>query len=128
MCKYTCWCFLQLGYPVCVQVQPPDSPPCPSPLQASLHSQGSEGSGPQDDFVMVDFVRNYCSVLFCPCFPLGVQQYTGRIRHNTKNAGAGADITCPGTVFTRVSFKCLIVTFKQCLSTCLSLCVASSLL
>ncbi|TKS66437.1 Autophagy-related protein 13 [Collichthys lucidus] len=34
---------------------PPDSPPCPSPLQASLHSQGSEGSGPQDDFVMVDF-------------------------------------------------------------------------
>lgn len=36
-------------------VQPPDSPPCPSPLQASLHSQGSEGSGPQDDFVMVDF-------------------------------------------------------------------------
>ncbi|XP_068612370.1 autophagy-related protein 13 isoform X2 [Brachionichthys hirsutus] len=37
------------------QVQPPDSPSCPSPLQASLHSQGSEGSGPQDDFVMVDF-------------------------------------------------------------------------
>ncbi|CAK6979331.1 autophagy-related protein 13 isoform X3 [Scomber scombrus] len=37
------------------QVQPPDSPPCPSPLQASLHSQGSEGSGQQDDFVMVDF-------------------------------------------------------------------------
>ncbi|AWP00777.1 Autophagy-related protein 13 [Scophthalmus maximus] len=36
-------------------VQPPDSPPCPSPLQASLHSQGSEGSGPQDDFVMIDF-------------------------------------------------------------------------
>ncbi|KAM3584930.1 uncharacterized protein V6R79_002847 [Siganus canaliculatus] len=36
-------------------VHPPDSPPCPSPLQASLHSQGSEGSGPQDDFVMVDF-------------------------------------------------------------------------
>uniref|UniRef100_A0A8P4KS38 Autophagy-related protein 13 n=1 Tax=Dicentrarchus labrax TaxID=13489 RepID=A0A8P4KS38_DICLA len=42
-------------FSVCVQVQPPDSPPCPSPLQASLHSQGSEGSGPQDDFVMVDF-------------------------------------------------------------------------
>ncbi|XP_022625593.1 autophagy-related protein 13 isoform X2 [Seriola dumerili] len=37
------------------QVQPPDSPACPSPLQASLHSQGSEGSGQQDDFVMVDF-------------------------------------------------------------------------
>lgn len=36
-------------------VQPPDSPPCQSPLQASLHSQGSEGSGQQDDFVMVDF-------------------------------------------------------------------------
>ncbi|XP_070711792.1 autophagy-related protein 13 isoform X2 [Pempheris klunzingeri] len=36
-------------------VQPPDSPPCPSPLQASLHSQGSEGSVQQDDFVMVDF-------------------------------------------------------------------------
>lgn len=36
-------------------VQPPDSPLCPSPLQASLHSQGSEGSGQQDDFVMVDF-------------------------------------------------------------------------
>uniref|UniRef100_A0A3Q4ANG3 Autophagy-related protein 13 n=1 Tax=Mola mola TaxID=94237 RepID=A0A3Q4ANG3_MOLML len=36
-------------------VQPPDSPPCPSPLQTSLHSQGSEGSGPHDDFVMVDF-------------------------------------------------------------------------
>uniref|UniRef100_A0A8C2X513 Autophagy-related protein 13 n=1 Tax=Cyclopterus lumpus TaxID=8103 RepID=A0A8C2X513_CYCLU len=36
-------------------VQPPDSPTCPSPLQASLHSQGSEGSGQQDDFVMVDF-------------------------------------------------------------------------
>ncbi|CAJ1087493.1 autophagy-related protein 13 isoform X1 [Xyrichtys novacula] len=36
-------------------VQPPDSPPCHSPLQASLHSQGSEGSGPQDDFVMIDF-------------------------------------------------------------------------
>ncbi|XP_041835060.1 autophagy-related protein 13 isoform X1 [Melanotaenia boesemani] len=35
-------------------VQPPDSP-CQSPLQASLHSQGSEGSGQQDDFVMVDF-------------------------------------------------------------------------
>ncbi|XP_071401206.1 autophagy-related protein 13 isoform X1 [Centroberyx affinis] len=36
-------------------VQPPDSPPCPSPLQASLHSQGSEESAQQDDFVMVDF-------------------------------------------------------------------------
>ncbi|CAI5638125.1 unnamed protein product [Oreochromis niloticus] len=36
-------------------VHPPDSPPCPSPLQGSLHSQGSEGSGQQDDFVMVDF-------------------------------------------------------------------------
>ncbi|XP_068165138.1 autophagy-related protein 13 isoform X2 [Antennarius striatus] len=36
-------------------VQPPDSPSCPSPLQASLHSQGSDTSGPQDDFVMVDF-------------------------------------------------------------------------
>ncbi|XP_004066665.1 autophagy-related protein 13 isoform X2 [Oryzias latipes] len=36
-------------------VQPPESPPSQSPLQASLHSQGSEGSGPQDDFVMVDF-------------------------------------------------------------------------
>lgn len=36
-------------------VQPPDSPTCPSPLQASLHSQGSEGSAQQDDFVMVDF-------------------------------------------------------------------------
>ncbi|XP_058478421.1 autophagy-related protein 13 isoform X4 [Solea solea] len=38
-----------------LMVQPPASPPCPSPLQASLHSQGSEGSGQQDDFVMVDF-------------------------------------------------------------------------
>ncbi|XP_039997808.1 autophagy-related protein 13 isoform X2 [Xiphias gladius] len=36
-------------------VRPPLSPTCPSPLQASLHSQGSEGSGQQDDFVMVDF-------------------------------------------------------------------------
>ncbi|KAM3836093.1 autophagy-related protein 13 [Diretmus argenteus] len=36
-------------------VQPPDSPPCSSPLQASLHSQGSEESGQPDDFVMVDF-------------------------------------------------------------------------
>ncbi|XP_061548975.1 autophagy-related protein 13 isoform X3 [Phycodurus eques] len=36
-------------------VHPPDSPPCMSPLQASLHSQGSEGSGHQDDFVMIDF-------------------------------------------------------------------------
>ncbi|XP_034029948.1 autophagy-related protein 13 isoform X2 [Thalassophryne amazonica] len=36
-------------------VQPPDSPTCSSPLQASLHSQGSEGSVQQDDFVMVDF-------------------------------------------------------------------------
>lgn len=44
---------------VCVQVHPPDSPPCPSPLQGSLHSQGSEGSGQQDDFVMVDFVCSY---------------------------------------------------------------------
>uniref|UniRef100_A0A3Q2Q2S7 Autophagy-related protein 13 n=1 Tax=Fundulus heteroclitus TaxID=8078 RepID=A0A3Q2Q2S7_FUNHE len=36
-------------------VNPPASPPSQSPLQASLHSQGSEGSGQQDDFVMVDF-------------------------------------------------------------------------
>lgn len=36
-------------------VHPPESPPCPSPLQASLHSESSEGSGQQDDFVMVDF-------------------------------------------------------------------------
>ncbi|XP_068506054.1 autophagy-related protein 13 isoform X4 [Syngnathus scovelli] len=36
-------------------VHPPDSPSCMSPLQASLHSQGSDGSGQQDDFVMVDF-------------------------------------------------------------------------
>ncbi|XP_038148249.1 autophagy-related protein 13 [Cyprinodon tularosa] len=36
-------------------VNPPDSPPSQSPLQASLHSQGSDGSGQQDDFVMVDF-------------------------------------------------------------------------
>ncbi|MEQ2157459.1 autophagy protein 13, partial [Goodea atripinnis] len=38
------------------QVRPPDSPTSHSPLQASLHSQGSDGSGQQDDFVMVDFV------------------------------------------------------------------------
>ncbi|XP_047210858.1 autophagy-related protein 13 isoform X1 [Girardinichthys multiradiatus] len=36
-------------------VRPPDSPTSQSPLQASLHSQGSDGSGQQDDFVMVDF-------------------------------------------------------------------------
>ncbi|XP_016894358.1 autophagy-related protein 13 [Cynoglossus semilaevis] len=36
-------------------LQPPDSPPSLSPLQASHVSQGSEGSGNQDDFVMVDF-------------------------------------------------------------------------
>uniref|UniRef100_A0A3Q2DX60 Autophagy-related protein 13 n=1 Tax=Cyprinodon variegatus TaxID=28743 RepID=A0A3Q2DX60_CYPVA len=36
-------------------VNPPDSPPSQSPLQASLHSQGSDCSGQQDDFVMVDF-------------------------------------------------------------------------
>nr|XP_057906650.1 autophagy-related protein 13 isoform X2 [Doryrhamphus excisus] len=36
-------------------VHPPDSPTCLSPLQASLRSQGSEGSAQQDDFVMVDF-------------------------------------------------------------------------
>lgn len=36
-------------------VRPPDSPPSQSPLQASLHSQASDGSGQQDDFVMVDF-------------------------------------------------------------------------
>lgn len=50
-----------LGRFLCVQVQPPDSPPCPSPLQNSLHSQSSEGSGQQDDFVMVDFVRSSSS-------------------------------------------------------------------
>lgn len=34
---------------------PPDSPLSSSPLQTSLHSQGSEDSAPQqDDFVMVD--------------------------------------------------------------------------
>lgn len=51
-----------------VQVQPPDSPPCQSPLQASLHSQGSEGSGQQDDFVMVDFVSisSFC-ITFQQC-------------------------------------------------------------
>ncbi|XP_054642038.1 autophagy-related protein 13 isoform X2 [Dunckerocampus dactyliophorus] len=36
-------------------VHPPDSPTCLTPLQASLRSQGSEGSAQQDDFVMVDF-------------------------------------------------------------------------
>uniref|UniRef100_A0A8C8G896 Autophagy-related protein 13 n=1 Tax=Oncorhynchus tshawytscha TaxID=74940 RepID=A0A8C8G896_ONCTS len=38
-------------------VQPPESPATSSPLQGSLHSQGSgESGGPaQDDFVMVDF-------------------------------------------------------------------------
>ncbi|KAF7214767.1 autophagy-related protein 13 isoform X1 [Nothobranchius furzeri] len=36
-------------------VRPPDSPQSQSPLQASLHSHCSDGSGQQDDFVMVDF-------------------------------------------------------------------------
>ncbi|XP_061102368.1 autophagy-related protein 13 isoform X2 [Conger conger] len=38
-------------------VQPPESPTTASPLQGSLHSQGSSDSGgpAQDDFVMVDF-------------------------------------------------------------------------
>uniref|UniRef100_A0AAY5KA70 Autophagy-related protein 13 n=1 Tax=Esox lucius TaxID=8010 RepID=A0AAY5KA70_ESOLU len=38
-------------------VQPPESPATSSPLQGSLHSQGSGESGvpAQDDFVMVDF-------------------------------------------------------------------------
>ena len=81
---------LQLrSFCVCVQVQPPDSPPCPSPLQASLHSQGSEGSGQQDDFVMVDFVRTYCWSLFFPltavqAFPLEVQHYN---QHNITESG-----------------------------------------
>ncbi|CAL8290863.1 unnamed protein product [Lota lota] len=36
-------------------IHPPDSPPCPSPLQGSLHSEGSsESIRQQDDFVMVD--------------------------------------------------------------------------
>ncbi|CAL8309279.1 unnamed protein product [Merluccius merluccius] len=36
-------------------IQPPDSPLCASPLQGSLHSQGSDRSTrQQDDFVMVD--------------------------------------------------------------------------
>ncbi|XP_041132157.1 autophagy-related protein 13-like isoform X4 [Polyodon spathula] len=40
-----------------LMVNPPDSPVVESPLQGSLHSDGSTGSsGPlQDDFVMVDF-------------------------------------------------------------------------
>lgn len=41
------------------QVNPPDSPETESPLQGSLHSEGSSGSSTgntHDDFVMIDFV------------------------------------------------------------------------
>ena len=41
------------------QVNPPDSPETTSPLQGSLHSDGSSGGSSghtQDDFVMIDFV------------------------------------------------------------------------
>lgn len=47
-----------LYYVVLPQVHPPDSPDTSSPLQGSLHSQGSSETGEQaqEDFVMVDFV------------------------------------------------------------------------
>uniref|UniRef100_A0A8C5G6U4 Autophagy-related protein 13 n=1 Tax=Gouania willdenowi TaxID=441366 RepID=A0A8C5G6U4_GOUWI len=48
-------CYMTLELLLFSLVHPPDSPPCPSPLQASLHSESSEGSGQQEDFVMVDF-------------------------------------------------------------------------
>lgn len=50
-----------------VQVRPPDTPPCRSPLQVSLHSQGSDGSAPQDDFVMVDFVSTEAPTNLAVC-------------------------------------------------------------
>lgn len=49
------------------QVNPPDSPETTSPLQGSLHSDGSSGGSSghtQDDFVMIDFVS--CQHLRCP--------------------------------------------------------------
>lgn len=49
------------------QVNPPDSPETTSPLQGSLHSDGSSGGSSghtQDDFVMIDFVS--CQRLPCP--------------------------------------------------------------
>lgn len=48
------------------QVNPPDSPETTSPLQGSLHSDGSSGGSSghtQDDFVMIDFVS--CQRLPC---------------------------------------------------------------
>lgn len=54
-----CVCFL-------VQVNPPDSPEAESPLQGSLHSEGSSGSSTgntHDDFVMIDFVSALISAL-----------------------------------------------------------------
>lgn len=48
------------------QVNPPDSPETESPLQGSLHSEGSSGSSTgntHDDFVMIDFVSALNSVL-----------------------------------------------------------------
>lgn len=48
------------------QVNPPDSPETESPLQGSLHSEGSSGSSTgntHDDFVMIDFVSALISAL-----------------------------------------------------------------
>lgn len=45
--------------PTLTQVNPPESPSTASPLQGSLHSDGSSGGSggnAHDDFVMVDFV------------------------------------------------------------------------
>lgn len=48
------------------QVNPPDSPETESPLQGSLHSEGSSGSSAgntHDDFVMIDFVSALIGIL-----------------------------------------------------------------
>lgn len=57
---------------VLMQVNPPDSPETASPLQGSLHSDGSSGGSSgntHDDFVMIDFVS--CCRLLRPLLSQG---------------------------------------------------------
>ncbi|XP_073204316.1 autophagy-related protein 13 isoform X3 [Lepidochelys kempii] len=100
------------------QVNPPDSPDAESPLQGSLHSEGSSGSSTgntHDDFVMVDFKPAFSKDDILP-MDLGTfyREFQNPPQLSSLSIDIGAQSMAEDLVWKNGTLVCVGHTFSQC--------------
>ncbi|XP_073204317.1 autophagy-related protein 13 isoform X4 [Lepidochelys kempii] len=99
-------------------VNPPDSPDAESPLQGSLHSEGSSGSSTgntHDDFVMVDFKPAFSKDDILP-MDLGTfyREFQNPPQLSSLSIDIGAQSMAEDLVWKNGTLVCVGHTFSQC--------------